>query len=386
MKQLMNPICCGLLLSAVGIPAVSAATVSELEERIIAIEKKTEKSEKKNSRKYDSLKRKISNNEDRLRISGFMSAGLTKASQDVEASGIVYKDEFTFDPDSMVGLQFDFRISEDFSATVQTVAKGAEDWGVDAEWAFLKYQPSSNWYARAGRLRLPLYLYSESLEVGHAYPWVRPPIGFYQTVISAFEGADLFYSLETAGWSHDFQTFVGTNKQKASQGGDEFDVSITDLYGVNYTLSKGSWLMRLGYTQFVFGIDFIDLDEAAKLYNAAFKYENDTWLVSAEYGLREPEEGTVLGADLETAGLTLGYRFGQWMPYAVAVSTSTLNDTPQNAEHSRASTIGVRYDVNSNVAIKMQSEHFHHFDGTSGPFQSAEEPVDIYSFVVDAVF
>lgn len=41
-----------------------------------------------------------------------------------------------------------------------------------------------------GRLRIPFFYYSEFLEVGYAYNWVRLPSDIYNISFSSFDGID----------------------------------------------------------------------------------------------------------------------------------------------------------------------------------------------------
>ena len=42
-------------------------------------------------------------------------------------------------------------------------------------WAFLSYRPTNDWLIRAGKQRTPLYLYSETVDVGVTYDFARLP-------------------------------------------------------------------------------------------------------------------------------------------------------------------------------------------------------------------
>src|SRR6266550_4064747 len=94
----------------------------------------------------------------------------------------------TFRRDSLAGLQVDARFAEKFGATVQV--KVAPDTANDnryegtVSWAFLSCRPTNDWLIRAGKQRIPLYLYSETVDVGVTYDFARLPTEMYSLISS----------------------------------------------------------------------------------------------------------------------------------------------------------------------------------------------------------
>jgi hypothetical protein len=89
----------------------------------------------------------------------------------------------TFRRDSVAGVQLDARFTESIGATVQVLAAPATDSDVKTEasvaWAFLSLRPTNDWLFRAGKQRIPLYLFSQSYNVGVTYPFARLPTEMY---------------------------------------------------------------------------------------------------------------------------------------------------------------------------------------------------------------
>ncbi len=99
----------------------------------------------------------------------------------------------TFRRDSVFGLQADGRLNAQWSATLQVKAapslKSDSSWTVRPAWAFVAWRPSDDWLLRAGRLRAPLYLYSESIDVGVTHDMARLPTEMYSLAPSSdFDG------------------------------------------------------------------------------------------------------------------------------------------------------------------------------------------------------
>jgi len=154
-------------------------------------------------------------------------------------------DSFNLEADSTVGLQIDLELTDKLSATVQGVARGGDDWEPELEWAYLTYQPSSHWKIRAGRLRQPFYMLSDYLEVGYAYPWLRPPKEVYGRLpISWFEGVDVIYTRSIGAWDLQAQAYYAETDQLLDFAGQAADTELEQA-GLALTLSN-DWLTLRG--------------------------------------------------------------------------------------------------------------------------------------------
>jgi len=114
--------------------------------------------------------------------SGFGTVGAAVSNQDDNYQRFV-SDNGTVKRDSVLGVQFDAKFSAQWSATLQAkVAPAMDDdrkWETSAAWAFASWRPNNEWLIRAGKVRLPLYLFSENLDVGQSYEFVRMPTEMY---------------------------------------------------------------------------------------------------------------------------------------------------------------------------------------------------------------
>lgn len=114
--------------------------------------------------------------------SGFGTVGVAASNKDYTYQRFI-TDNGTIKRDSVLGVQFDAKFSAQWSATLQAkVAPALDDdgkWEASAAWAFVSWRPSNEWLIRAGKVRLPLYLFSENLDVGQSYEFVRMPTEMY---------------------------------------------------------------------------------------------------------------------------------------------------------------------------------------------------------------
>ena len=125
-----------------------------------------------------------------IRIDGFASVvyGQTLNKDEGSFQDAKYDSEANYQADSLYGIQFRADISEGLSATAQILGKGAEDYDAKIAWAYFTYQLNDSFTVKAGRQRLPYFLYSDFLDVGYAYHWIAPPSEVYE--LGGFDNID----------------------------------------------------------------------------------------------------------------------------------------------------------------------------------------------------
>lgn len=382
------------------------------------------------------LERRYKEDSERFQIQGFMSAGVTlsdeKGGTNHEPYG--FKDTPDFESDSVLGLQMSFNLTDNAHVVTQIVANGWDDWDPNVEWAYLAYDFTEDYTVRAGRMRLPLYLYSESLDVGYTYPWVRPPLAMYTPEISNYDGFDATYRFGLGEANHRLSAFFGSYDFNVNEFDQDVRVSGESVYGINWETYWKNWTFRLAYTHlknvanfqrqtgivldkafvepgvippeaepFAVGAEFIiddDITEAINFYTYAFAYDDGTWLMILEASMTESEDEILLG-DERQGVLTLGYQFSDLMPYTgfgVEYYDNALDDDNPFArtldKDYKMFFLGLRYDIVPGVAAKLEWNHFYDFKGTAGPFEDADAASDggtfdasnLYTFLIDVVF
>ena len=117
--------------------------------------------------------------------SGFATLGYAVSDQDFTYQRFI-KREGTFSRDTLFGLQADARLGPQWSATAQLKLAPAADhdsrWDATVAWAFVAWRPSDDWLLRAGRLRVPMFLRSESMDVGQTHDMARLPTELYSII------------------------------------------------------------------------------------------------------------------------------------------------------------------------------------------------------------
>lgn len=189
-------------------------------------------------------------------VSGFLSVGggMVDEEYPANAQGVTppnykgYEEDFTFD-NNLLGLQVTGTVSEKVTATAQLIARSADDYQVNSEWAYLTWQASDTVKVRAGRLRIPLYMYSDFIDVGYSYAWVTPPPEVYFSPFNNVDGVDIYVSNTLGIFDATLQAYVGSFTDDFVQDGVVTNTKARNQIGVSGTIGKDWWTLRAAHHQ-----------------------------------------------------------------------------------------------------------------------------------------
>lgn len=385
-------------------------------------------------------------------LSGFASLGAGRISRDKISYMDYTSEKWSFRSDSVLGLHVTGDLADRLSLTAQAVSRGfswddTKSFEPELDWLFLRYQLSSEWRLRAGRMRTPHYLFSDSIEVGYSYAWVRPPVDVYAPILSPFsnfDGLDLTYITDWNDMAIDIQLLGGYMKRSR----EVIEIKVEPTLGGNISLQQGDFLLRYGLMYNRTDIQVSSYSEATAIYQQAGSIDpvfnriahtlsaDNNWYRYQTLGLRwEHQALTLLGEVFDIRNtddgytnnadgwyLSAQYRIGRFTPYLVAGAfrddfnqktldfiVTSYNVIPAgfNAElddlrdlsvqaisgltyKQNSWTAGLRYDLLSNLALKAEYQWFEFRNGTSGQFaQETRNPPDssaMVTFAVDVVF
>ncbi|BFM10298.1 hypothetical protein R50072_04510 [Simiduia litorea] len=271
-----------------------------------------------------------------------------------------YDEDWSFTPESLIGIQANANLAQGLTATAQLVGRGADDYNARLEWAYLSYDINDNWTFQAGKKRLPLFYYSDFYDVGYAYVWMRPPADTYTWQIFNYNGANLNYRDTWGEWAFGASVYGGNEDSKDNQLLSEFFFLEPtreiwkDILGGVVTLSR-DWLeVRLTHMQYTnkryrSGVPVLwdGKDERqGKFYGMAVNGDFGNFFFLTELNRLD------LGGNLDTGMLTLGYRVGDYTPF---VGYSTFKeDAEGDPEDHNTTFLGLRWDFHSSAAFKIQ--------------------------------
>jgi len=354
--------------------------------------------------------------EDRLRISGFGTLGMTHLSNknadfasNPQPNGPGRTRSIDFGLDSRLGLQLDYELTDQATLTIQTVSERTADktYTPYISLANLRQEFDNGLAIRVGRTQPTAYLAAEYRLANFANPWVRPPESVYGLIpLIAQESVDVSFPFST-----EFGVFTGS----VSISRFDFDAPRENASGIdvakgrngrtiNVKWQNGSWLAKIGWSvndityespslQAAFaGISFFD-PVAAR--NLAIKntpvefialgvtYEDADWLMMMEWAERSSDSAL---PNSWGAYATLGRHIGSFFPYvsigkrgsdgpSVTSKNSTANliisqlFAAQDSSY-QSTSLGMSYNIHKDALLKFQIDWISPDENSYGPYNN----------------
>lgn len=345
---------------------------------------------------------------DKISFNGFGTIGAAYMGgdqRDFGKSGSI-ENGLSFHEDTRLGGQLSYQASDSLVFTGQARIKGLDNkFETDLTWLYAKYNINTELTVAAGRMVLPAFLISDSIDIGYAQLTVRPASEMYDLVrVDYYEGLDFSYQATIADHTVNFQLFGGkASEQDILLGGQDATFEADSLFGINTTLELEYGNIRAGYVSVEMDFNAVSAgvilnDTDADYISLGYKFEFDNWITSAEFGRVNTKNST---GDAIQQGFyfTNGYRIGEFTPYITLAQNQnkSFDDTKQNSVM-----IGSRWNFADSMALKAEYQHvntsnfYGHFEttgafGENGYFSPAlgfpqEGDADIFSVSLDFVF
>lgn len=316
------------------------------------------------------------------------------------------------------------------------------------EWANISYRPTDNLTIRGGRIMSPFLMTAEYRKVGYATHWLRAPVEVYgQFPFSSSDGADVSYRSTLGKATNTLRAHYGFNTLRIETGKAQARV-----YGVNDSYETGSLTLRAAYLNvhfetpdqlgallnpFIAAVSSLPFgmgDEAASaarhlearyntantqeinLYALGASYDPGDWFIMAEAVhtkspgvLQENDSGYVSG----------GIRVKKFTPYVTlsildkkhvdedgiplaglpaplagfgGLINSIMVPIAQNPTSQQTLSLGARWDLMTNIALKAQYDHIDLDKGSHGLLGNIQPgfvpggSLNVISLTVDFVF
>lgn len=298
-------------------------------------------------------------------LSGYASVVAGKASNgdaflaDYPKAG-VYDDDWSFSPDTSIGVQLKADLDEDLMFVIQATSNGARDYDVELDWAYLSYQLNAEFSIQAGRKRLPLYYYSDFFDVGYVYHWIRVPADNYTWQIANYNGINLQYQSYLSEWDVLVNLYTG---REDSENNDllgllsdaPVDETWKNMLGLVLELS-GNWMeMRATYMQgqldrSVNGV-IVAEDEKQVFSGISVNLNLNRFILLSELNRYERDASEIV---VDTAMLSFGYHWGKFIPHITRSSLEQKHNAAGGDEHHTTNSVGLRWDYNDSTAFKIQ--------------------------------
>jgi hypothetical protein len=332
-------------------------------------------------------------------FNAFGTAGVVHSSDDQadfttnfkQPAGAGFTHAWSVTTDSKVGAQLTGTFMDRLSAVVQVVSQYQSDgtYKPDLEWANLKYQVTPDADIRAGRIALPTFMYSDTVNVGYALPYVRIPSELYlQLPITNSDGIDGSYRFRLGGVTTTVQAFAGHFNSGTPQG--YYDAR--DLRGVTASLEDDALTVHLSYQalryDYAQGGVIFNTNDPQSVFTVGASYDPGKWYVLGEW-MRAPDNSLGLFYGGYLFG---GYRIGELTAYIGYARTYMARagyfDVPPLLDQ-RTNTLGLRWDFARHLDAKLQLDRTVLHGGLDSSFvnqQPGFDPtgtINILSLAVD---
>ncbi len=372
-------------------------------------------------------------------FSGFGTLGLVHSSENradfnssiLKANGAGHSHTWSADVDSLIGVQGTADLTPKLSAVLQVIAEQNYDnsYRPHVEWANIQYQVTRDFSARAGRTILPTFLLSDTRKVAYTYPFVRPPLEVYRLFpVSASDGVDASYQMRIGDITNFLQAHYG--QSDSTLPNNLGPIKLKHMLGLAYTGEYHATTLHIGYESNhmtldglkpifdgfrQFGPEGIALANKYEVDNKAIsvitmgaRYDPGQWFMMGEVGHGITHSIFGKGTGWYLSG---GYRLGKFTPYlaygkakadnlsdpglaapAAAGLNAALNALLSTKPVQNTLSIGGRWELTRNTALKVQYDHTRIGAGSSGvlsnlqPGYQSGGTVNLFSAAIDFVF
>ena len=342
---------------------------------------------------------------DDLSTNGF----LTLAATQIDYAGVVLpsasgspqaleKDKVSFDG-SLIGLQLDYKVTDDLSFSAQAVGSKQIDgsYSPNMEWANLKYDLGNDFYLRGGQFKLPFMQGTELRYVGYSRLWVRPIVpsngagGFDE-----YTGLEVIKAMVVDDFNLRFEAAYGKSDHQ-----QEF-VDNKDIKLLSARIEKDESWLNIALVQAVYDVygnnmlNLIQENAEMMMGSAEAEFLFDSLIINAGYAYGNAE----VNPDETLTYLSIGYRLGDLTPF-IMHNTRVMDFTApagvpppppgvpafrDGEQKTETMALGLRYDIAAGYAIKAQWDHREDSDASNAALGVQRSDANIYTLVLEGFF
>lgn len=349
-------------------------------------------------------------------VNGFLtigSAGSSESNLRYGADGTMTSG-YDFVGESKAGIQADYAINKSWSLTAQAVAepmmRDRERLGVTSEWMFASYALTDETKVRFGKLRLPLFMYSEQLDVGKAYALARLPVEMYgMTPTNAYNGIDALIKFDIGDSGEltvqpyaGIARFDGRDTVTASMapiaqmpaGSQTYNTFEADsIKGVNLNYlgldgrlklragilvtnmdDKGGMTLNIAQMPGMAGMAANNVE--AKFTSIGAQYRAGDTTLTTEYGQRRVDSAAF--AQTDGYYVAIDHKLGKFVPYVSYAAIDSEKDkiirgTKAAVQEQDTVAVGLGYLLTSSSSVKFEVSQVHVGNDNNFNYYAAEQ-------------
>ncbi len=321
---------------------------------------------------------------DTVRIKGFMN-GVYQISDesvlfngDAGEKGIDNSGTFR---NTSVGLNITAKINNRVRVATQLIALSQDNnYNVELDWGFIELSLNDRWTLKTGKIKFPVGLVNEYVDVSYAFPWLVPPRVIYseeskgsRATTESYVGAGVTWNSNSSGTTQfTVDLFTGEVDRESTP-------SLKDLFGVSASINwndvvtlKASTYTRKHLTTSTHTASILGL-----------KMDYNNYIVYSEISNTEVDGLPALETDVWY--ITVGYRIGKWLPHFTYESFEQGDNDEQTTI-----TLGVKYNLAKHTSLKFSISNVDTDlnNGDGGLFESTpgSDSVNIFGMGIQVVF
>lgn len=371
---------------------------------------------------------------DKFDFSGFARmVGGWLDTEEAEFKG--YDNELDFRASTLLGLQAEYQVLDSLAITSQVVGRADSNNESSLEWLYLTWKPINAFQIKAGKLRTPFFTFSDYTDVGYAYHWISPPTQVYNAYLfSSYDGIDLTWNYTANNFDVNLEVYAGESEAEANAGPSPIDYTINNLRGIIGTINVKNFQLRASRYQSGSVLDLPQLDSLATILNQAgfpasadslstersarahqigITYNNLKYFVHSEWIKLDADFGVL--PEIASGYVSAGYYLGPLTLHLTFANSDSdpkapLNEIPVGlsssldqlalsyqqtinsfiVDHLTSWTVGVRWDVQQNLALKFDWTVLQGELGNASFFNNIDagfnRKANLYQFGVEWVF
>lgn len=322
----------------------------------------------------------------RVRIDGFASTAYqvtdekTLFNGDKDRKGINEDGSFQ---GTRIGLNVTAKVADNLTLAALLLSSIEENnYNTRVDWGFATLDISNTLDLRFGKIKFPVGVVNEYVDVGYAYPWIRAPLVIYSEVPNGTQATREAFTGSTLAWS---KSVGGGMRLSADVFGGEVNLENMNVKSLLGVTARVDWDDAVLFQVSTYQGNMVNTPMPAmedKQHEATvigLKVDWHNIVFYTENASVDMQDLPALSADPWYA--TIGYRIGKLLPHYTHQRFKQGDGDKQDID-----TIGLRYDFMKNTALKIEASRIK-TEGV-GLFDSAptDGSTNMYGIAIDFVF
>ena len=246
--------------------------------------------------------------------------------------------------DSLLAAQLDAHLHPRVSAVVQVIAEQNYDHSFrpHVEWANVTFRVTPEFDLRLGRTVLPILMLTESRKVGYANPWVRPPVAVYSMVpFTNNDGIDASLRLPLVAATNTLRVAAGRSNPRFPSASGATTARVRESIVVSDTLEHGFGTLQVSY-----GRARVTIPAANVLFDAFRQFGPAGSAIAERYDVKD--------APVTFAGVGASFDPGRW--FTMGEWTRTRSDSVRGTKTAWYAGAGARFGKLTPYALYMRAK------------------------------